>query len=139
MKALKLGVAGLLALLVFVPIVYANIFDNSQGTGNAPVSVGTSTPVMILGPVPRRNKYSFKAETAQLRCRPGLPNSTVVPTPAPDQTHGYLMNAGTDYNEDNFGVDLGTNQALWCVAIGSSGTNVDTWEMYQPVANQPFP
>jgi hypothetical protein len=116
--------------------LYSGITVNSQGLLGAPIAVGTATPVMILSEQHERTRWCRYAESAPLRCAP-VPIGASTPVPIPSQTVGEYFPFGLRDCQPQEQISIttwrhiSTQQGIWCVAIGSSGTNVDTSEESQ--------
>jgi len=63
---------------------------NPKGSSGVAVTVGTSTPVVIMDASKRCGWTWNWTAAGNMLCEP-IPVGTTAPTPAPDQTHGFLF------------------------------------------------
>lgn len=120
--------AVLLSLVLVSPSWAATIL-NSQGSGQAPVSVASS-PVTILTQNKFRYAYMIIAESTAIRCT-SSPDSS-APTVSPSATVGFIIPAGVCFwmNAQTIGQVFPVQGRLDCVSTGAA-TSVDTWEITQ--------
>lgn len=124
MKQLTLA----LALLLLPSLAIAGVVDNSQGTGNAPLSVTTAVQVIPYNGA--RYEWCIEPETVAIRCRLSSGTSAAA-SPAPSSTVGFFIPAASTFCErlgNQANGNIGNPVARVDCASTGGATNVDTFE-----------
>jgi hypothetical protein len=106
---------------------------NYEGSGGAPVSVGSSVAAEVLPASTARYSWTIYSESSDLRCMAGGADGS-APSTEPTSTIGFIIKAGQYVT---WQVEPGSgrrtvNLRLDCIAAPTVGqtapTDVDTWE-----------